>query len=380
MRGAKLIFWIARLARSGRFWIAAGASLALAVGIALERRPDLTDPAELRRLYAGPPEAWPRPWIDEGAAFVELAAPQPPAPVRPESREARRFALGERLFADPALSESGHVSCESCHNRRLGWGDGLPRPFGHGRTEGRRNAQPLFVSARRERLFWDGRAGSLAEQAAFPLLAAHEMANRDLAAVAGRLAATPEYPELFAQAYGSPEIAPERVIDALVGFQERLDRPTRLDQFLTGRAEALDDAQILGLHLFRTKARCVNCHSGPDLTDGRFHNLGLSFIGRELEDLGRYDVTGDPQDAGKFLTPSLRHLAQTGPYMHHGIFPNLRGLVNFYAGGGGDSHARSLTAEAAPLLTPAATKSPHLRPLELDAAEREALTRFLEAL
>ncbi|WP_018632512.1 cytochrome-c peroxidase [Neomegalonema perideroedes] len=371
---------ITRLAGFWRLWLAAGACAVLAVGVAEALRFDPTNPAHLRRAYSGPSEDWPAPWIDEGVAFVELAAPDlPPAPEA-GSPEALRGALGARLFAEPALSGSGHFSCESCHNRRLGWGDGLPRSFGHGRTEGRRNAPALFVSSRRARLFWDGRAESLEAQALEPLTAPHEMANADLSEIPRRLAAAPDYPALFAAAYGGSEIALEQTLDALAEFQARLDRPTRFDRFLLGRSEALEDEEILGLHLFRTKARCANCHFGADLTDGRFHNLGLSFIGRGLEDLGRYGATGDPEDAGKFLTPSLRHAAQTGPYMHNGLMPHLRGVVNFYDGGGGASHARSLPEERADLLGPASTSSPHLRPLDLTEDERKALVRFLEAL
>ncbi len=67
-----------------------------------------------------------------------------------------------------------------------------------------------------------------------------------------------------------------------------------------------------GLHLFRTDARCINCHNGPNFTDNQFHNLGLSYYGRELEDPGRYNVTKEPADVGEFKTPTLRNIARTG--------------------------------------------------------------------
>lgn len=366
-----------------RLWLAplwGAVAIVVLVGLHEARRPDLHDPADLRRLYSGPAQFWPKPWIDPGVEFVELAPAALPAPPAADSPEGLRQALGERLFNDPKLSASGHFACQSCHHRRLGWGDGLPRSFGHGRTEGLRNAPALFAAGRRAHLFWDGRAQTLQEQALGPLGAPNEMANHDLSAIAGRLGQDPDYPALFASAFGSPGIALERVQEALASFQRHLDRPTRFDQFLSGRHELLSDEQILGLHLFRTKARCANCHFGPNLTDDRFHNLGLSYYGRRFHDLGRHQITGQPEDAGRFLTPSLRHLARTGPYMHNGLFPSLRGLVNLYAFGGGRSHSRAPEKMAEPLHGPAATTSPHIRPLDLSEAERQALTRFLEAL
>lgn len=167
------------------------------------------------------------------------------------------------------------------------------------------------------------------------------MANDDLVSVVSRLRATETYSAEMATVFGSPEVKISRIATAIAAFQRTLDRPTRFDRFLRGTKDILSDEAIWGLHLFRTKARCANCHMGPNLTDGKFHNLGLSYYSRKLEDLGRYSVTGDPADVGKFKTPSLRHLARTGPYMHNGVFPSLRGLVSLYAIGGGRS-AREL--------------------------------------
>jgi cytochrome c peroxidase len=138
----------------------------------------------------------------------------------------------------------------------------------------------------------------------------------------------------------------------------------------------MTDQQLLGLHLFRTKARCANCHNGPLLTDQKYHNLGISFYGRKLEDVGRYGVTHDPVDVGRFRTPSLRALRRTGPYMHNGVFPTLAGVVNLYAAGGGvDRKVQSATTDAPP---PQA--DPQLKKVPLTAEERAALVAFLEML
>lgn len=87
------------------------------------------------------------------------------------------------------------------------------------------------------------------------------------------------------------------------------------------------------MHLFRTKARCMNCHNGKYLTDESFHNIGLTYYKRKFQDLGRYEITKNADDVGKFKTPSLRDLLNTRPWMHNGFFDDLDGLINVYNSG-----------------------------------------------
>jgi cytochrome c peroxidase len=113
------------------------------------------------------------------------------------------------------------------------------------------------------------------------------------------------------------------------------------------------------------------------LTDQRYHNLQISFYGRKLEDLGRYTVSRDPIDVGRFRTPSLRAVGRTGPYMHNGIFPNLAGVVNLYVNAGGrDRQTPSTLSPGVPIPQP----DPLLKPLDLSSEERAALVAFLETL
>ncbi|MDK3020134.1 cytochrome-c peroxidase [Pseudodonghicola flavimaris] len=369
-----------RLAAYWHWPIWAAVAILLVIGAVDLATPVPDRAARLRAVYAGSPDHWPAPWVDPDVAYVELAAAD--LPPRPEagSAEARKVALGERLFNDPILSASGHIACQSCHNRRLGWGDGLPRAFGHGRAEGTRNAPSLFAAWARPAFFWDGRAASLEDQVMGPLAAENEMANHDLSDVAHRLKWLPGYPEAFAAVYGDSEITLARVAGALASFERQLDFPSRLDRFLSGETAMLSDRQIEGLHLFRTKARCVNCHMGPALMDGQAHKIGLTYYQRRYEDMGRYALTGDPADAGAFLTPSLRHVSRSAPYMHNGLFPTLRGLVNLYNAGGAIQPHQPERAARDPLFGPATEVSPHLRPLNLTLDERAALVAFLEAL
>lgn len=136
----------------------------------------------------------------------------------------------------------------------------------------------------------------------------------------------------------------------------------------------LTDQELAGLHLFRTKAGCAACHNGPLLSDGQFHNLGISFYGRSREDLGRYEVTRDPADVGRFRTPSLLGVSRSAPYMHNGLFPTLENVVALYNGGGGRDRARRMGEAPAPIPDPLVSK------LDLTRDEQAALAAFLRTL
>jgi cytochrome c peroxidase len=334
-----------------------------------------SDAERLRALYSGPVSTWPTANIDNGIAFVELGALElKPAP------DAGKAALGRRLFHDPMLSRTGDTACATCHRAARGWSDGRSIAVGMDPARGARNVPSLFSVAYRRHWGWDGRNSSLAAQSLRPLTHPDEMANADVDSVVSRLGDTEGYRSLFAAVYGDPTISAERLADALAAFQAGLEEPTRFDAFMRGDAARLSDQEIRGLHLFRTKARCANCHFGPLLTDERFHNLGLSAFRERSQDLGRYLVTGKPEHAGQFRTPSLRHVARTAPYMHSGLFVSLEGVVNFYARGGGEVWARNAREAQAPLYQEAARVAAPIHPLDLDTEDRAALVAFLNAI
>jgi len=335
------------------------------------------DQACLRRIYSLPISAWPAPHISEGAIWSELA-PLPAKPPEPADNPGtpRKIALGRKLFEDPRLSASGQIACASCHDRQLGWGDGRSVPFGHDRKPGMRNAMSVAMSAYASPLFWDGRAATLEEQALHPIEDMREMAFT-LKQLERRLDRSDDYPAEFARVFGDRRITSQRIGQALAAFQRTLvPRFNRFDRFLEGRRDLLSDRQLWGLHLFRTHAGCMNCHSGAALTDNGFHNLGLHFYGRAREDLGRYNVTGDPADVGRFRTPSLRNVRNTGPWMHTGGFMDLRGVVNLYNVGMPRPTPRA-GQEDDPLFP---KTDPLLQPLDLHRTELEAITEFLQTL
>ncbi|MEL7307177.1 MAG: cytochrome c peroxidase [Pseudomonadota bacterium] len=193
-----------------------------------------------------------------------------------------------------------------------------------------------------------------------------------------------DYKSPIFNAFGKEALNKELLALALVAFERTFDIPESLftrfiDKAQTNPSEAvalLDDQQLEGLHLFRTKARCMTCHEGALLSDNEFHVTGLHFYGRKLQDLGRFDATQDPADIGKFRTPSLLALQQSTPWMHHGGFQSLLGIVNFYnAGGARPKPSKKFKDDPN---YPQTTELLHKLALSKD--EKNALIAFLETL
>jgi cytochrome c peroxidase len=333
------------------------------------------DVLELRRVYQLPPAEWPAPEVDDGVAFVELGRVEP-LPDSDDPRRAAQVELGKALFFDARLSGPGQMACASCHEAELGWGDGRSTSFGHGFQPLARNAPSILNVAFGASFFWDGRAATLEDQALAVFESEDEM-HASVEHVVATVKSSRGYRARFEAAFGVGEPTIDGVLTAIAAFERTVvsDGSSAFDQFLAGDADALGDAAVRGLHLFRTKARCVNCHHGPLLADGGFHDLGLSYYGRKFEDLGRYRVTGDPADVGRFKTPTLRNVARTAPYMHNGLF-QLEGVINMYSAG--MATLRRRPDQVGDPLFP--TKSPLLKELDLDAAEKEDLLAFLESL
>lgn len=345
------------------------------------------DAACLRAMYGDVPARWPQPAIDQGVRWTEWSV-VPPAGAPPETwtasnpgqarlnadlRQPAIITLGAVLFADPRLSGNGQISCATCHQPEHAFSDGRPLAVGADGLMGRRRSMPLFAAPFAPALFWDGRAASLQEQVLGPIADPREM-NHDLASARARVAGLEDYSALLQAAYGDAEVSDARLARALAAFVATLRPPaTRFDRFLEGDPAALDDREMIGLHLFRTQARCMNCHQGALFTDHALHNIGLSFLGRRNQDLGRYEVTRMPEDIGRFRTPSLRGVSRAGPFMHNGIFPTLIGVVRMYNAGMPSGRVPAGTALKS-------EKSRLIRPLDLTADEIDALVAFLGAL
>jgi len=325
---------------------------------------------------------WPAPDVDDSvkqAGFADLGL-LPPVPFPADNPYSPAKAdLGRKLFFDVRLSRNQQVSCASCHQPATGWTDRRDVSLGHIGQRGQRNSMSILNVAYVKELFWDGRAASLEEQATGPIQNPLEM-HQPLALAVERISAQPlEYGAMFAEAFGDAKVNVERIAKALATFERTLtSRDSDFDRFLKGDKQALSDDAVWGLHLFRTKARCINCHNSGLFSDNRFHNNGLHYLGRELEDKGRYQVTGKAADIGKFRTPGLRDVIYTGNYMHNGLFPLTPdvGVIAMYDAG---------MVQVPPLglnkYNPDYPRTaPEIRPLGLSQEEKKALFALLQAI
>ncbi len=304
---------------------------------------------------------------------IKKGFPIPPLPTDyPLTNE--RVALGRQLFHETQLSLNGEISCASCHHDENAFADSNRLSSGVDDRVGTRNSMPLFNLAWKSSFFWDGRVSSLREQALVPIQDHVEM-DETLENVTAKLAAHPAYPAQFQKAFGSPEITAERLgiaieqfVLTLTSFDSRFDRATR-------GGEPLSEQEKRGFELFMTEydprrqqfgADCFHCHGGALFTDHQFHNNGL----RPTDDHGLETVTGIDTDRDKFVTPSLRNIALTAPYMHDGRFATLEETVAHYTSGG--VH-RSST------LDPNLAKHPE-GGVPLNESDRAALVAFLYTL
>ncbi|MEO1030774.1 MAG: cytochrome c peroxidase [Bacteroidota bacterium] len=249
-------------------------------------------------------------------------------------------ALGKKLFFDTILSADGTQSCASCHSPQSAFTDNTPTSVGVDGIAGTRNSMPIFNLAwnYNERFAWDGKELSLERQAEEPVQNPIELhSNWD--DVVDRLQAHSEYPELFQLAFKTSTITKELTTKAIAQFERTLiSANSKFDQYTLGQAD-LTAQELNGLDIFlrEDKGDCFHCHGNPNnplWTNNDFHNNGLDAT---FTDLGLGAVTGDPNDNGKFRSPSLRNLAYTAPYMHDGRFATLDEVIDHYSEGLQDS-------------------------------------------
>ncbi|SHE75631.1 cytochrome-c peroxidase [Pedobacter caeni] len=335
------------------------------------------DEENLRSLYSKPVAQWPEPTVDTLVKWTELTALPPVDTNYFDLMDQPKVMLGKLLFFDPLLSGSSQISCSSCHDPEIAWGDKRSVALGNDHLTGNRNSISLLNVAERKSMFWDGRAGTLEEQAEGPLTAHHEMAMKP-AALPKKLGRIKPYRDLFKQAFGKEKITYPQILESLAAFERTIrSRSSRFDRFVNGDHQALNNQEIHGLHLFRTKARCMNCHSGQYFTDEGFHNIGLTYYKREQQDLGKYLVSGKPEDVGRFRTPSLRDVLHTGPWMHNGFFDNITGVINMYNSG---MHMVDPTPEEAAADPLFPKTDVLLKPLKLTDGEIRAIVAFMGAI
>lgn len=335
----------------------------------------------LRKLYSsGDSSKWPKPTLDPESVptFSEIGH-LPEITFPPDNQySAGKALLGKTLFFDPRLSKSDQIACASCHDPELGWCDNRTFSFGHDRQLGIRNAMTIINAAYARNLFWDGRVGSLEEQSQRPVEDQREMSGHmDLAA--GKIAAIKGYQILFEKAFGDKTVTKDRISKAIATFERTVrSSASKFDEFIDGKADLYTDDELMGLHLFRTKAQCINCHNSGYFSNNTFENIGTALLGEKGEDLGRYLVTKNVDDAGRFRVPGLREASRTAPYFHNGSMTTLEEVIQFYSKGNPEHSQKRSTVHEGILLK--SEKSGMVRMLELSDKEITQLEAFLKTL
>ncbi len=306
-------------------------------------------------------------------------------PVKAMKVDAKKAELGKRLFFDVRLSGDAAISCSTCHMPEKGFSDGLALSKAYPGSDGFRNTPTLINTAQKAAWFHDGRLGTNLNDVTREMITETYMMNMDMRLMQERLKQDPVYVKMFKDAgYGEPSNGSVR--KAIPEYLKTLT--SRGAPFDTGK---MSDSAKKGFALFKGKAGCATCHTGRRLTDDQPHNTGVPdnpeiwkdprrhvtyatfamFMGIEnymnlRRDVGAHVRThkADGSDIGTFMTPTLRELKQTAPYMHNGTFATLKDVVAFYNEGGGKDP----------------NKDPALKALGLSAAEQGDLVAFLEAL
>ena len=290
-------------------------------------------------------------------------APRPLPPAPPENPTAAgRVALGHRLFNDRRLSRDQTIACSTCHQPTRAFTNGQAAPVGVAGRKMSRNVPTLLNVGYRKKIFWDGRAKSL-----------EEVMDRALKhpAVIGmtpdefveRVRSIPEYGEAFEKQFGGPATV-ESVSRAVAAYQRSLiSDAVPFDRFARGDRNALSESARRGYLVFRDKANCVTCHSGPDFTDEALRRIGIGWDGKAYKDPGLGKTTGKPGQAGLFRVPTLREVKWTAPYMHDGSLKTLEEVVDYYNRGGNEGPPIDLK-----------------KPLDLTDTEQKDLVHFLESL
>ncbi len=289
-------------------------------------------------------------------------------PITPQ-----KVALGRKLFFDKRLSSNNTISCATCHDPAAGFADPHPVSFGTQGRLGKRNTPTVLNAAFIAPLMWDGKAATLEAQALLPFFAADELdlPPDEAATKLRRQGYSAEFREVFGE-----DVTSRTMAMALAAYQRSLsagDSP--FDRYLfRDQQDAIPAGARRGFDVFLS-AKCDGCHLAMTrglhpfalnhvmFTDGKFHNLGVG-MDRDPQDAGRYDVTANEEDWGRFRTPTLRNIALTAPYFHDGSAATLADVVEFYDKGG----------------KPNRNLDPAMHPLRLTDQQKQDLVAFLQSL
>ena len=281
-----------------------------------------------------------------------------PKPVIPEDNPLtfEKVELGKMLFQDKILSKNNDLSCSSCHNKNLAFSQNIALPKGDENAIGFRNSPSLINTVYNKNFFKDGGVKSLELQVLVPLETHFEF-NLSVAEAVERLKNNEFYNSAFYEVFGNePDVF--GLTRAIAAYERTLvDFSTKYDKVIFEKTADFTMEELIGFNLF--KANCVSCHNGINFTNQQYYNTGFN---ENISDLGRFRITRDSSDIGKFKTPNLRNVAITFPYMHDGRINTLEEVIEHYSIGG-----------------EVGSKS-ELKPMKFNADQKQQLIAFLKTL
>ncbi|HTF05829.1 MAG TPA: cytochrome c peroxidase [Bacteroidia bacterium] len=239
--------------------------------------------------------------------------------------------LGRVLFYDKNLSANNTVACGSCHHQDHAFADtgAVSTGFQGGHTS---RSSMAIVNLRFSRtFFWDLRANGLEQQSIMPILNALEM-GMDSVSLVNKVTALSYYPGLFEKAFGTPDVTLQRIQFAIAQFlRAMVSYRSKYDEGVVNGFVNFTPLENDGMNLFFSGTfSCNHCHSTQNFYERDARNNGLDSV---HTDIGRAEITGDPNDIGKFRVPTLRNIALTAPYMHDGRLRTLEEVVEHYNSG-----------------------------------------------
>lgn len=273
-----------------------------------------------------------------------------------------RVDFGKQLFYDKRLSKDSTIACSNCHLPSAAFSDHQIKSIGIHQLKGKRNVPTLANVAYHPYFFKEGGSPTLEAQVLGPICAEDEM-GFNAVRVVERLRQDTQYVELARKAYDR-ELDLFVITRALASFERTLiSGNSPYDQYVNqGDTTAFTIAQKRGMRLFFSeKLGCTSCHGGFDFTHYGFENIGLY---KKYKDKGRFRVSQDEADIGKFKVPTLRNVALTAPYMHDGSMPTLEAVLDHYQKGG-NQHPN---------------QSSLIKPFSLNDHEKEDIISFLNGL
>lgn len=286
--------------------------------------------------------------------------PTPVYDVNQHDFSYNKFNLGRTLFYDPILSVDSTVSCATCHEQPHAFA-GHSGAFSEGvfGQIGNRNSPSIVNSAWIPKFMWDGGVNHIEVMPIAPITNPIEM-HETLENVLVKLKRSTKYQSLFKKAFGNESITDQQMLKALSSFMAMIvSDQSKYDKVMRGETN-FTNQEATGYQLFNQK--CASCHTGALFTDFEYRNNGLD---QTFSDIGRGLITQNPQDYGKFKTPSLRNIELTYPYMHDGRFYNLTQVLDHYSTG----------------IQQSATLDPSLQNgIALTNSEKTALIAFLKTL